>query len=1411
MDTNTAALDDSPAASEAPPEQQIRLRSYQQEMLEASLNRNVIVVMETGSGKTHVAVSRIRAELEGSQGDKLVWFLTPKVALAEQQYQVLKTYLPGFPIKSLTGKDGVETWTDKNVWKGFLMHVKVVVGTPKVLEDALTHGFVNVGMLALLVFDEAHNCVGDSPMNVVMRNFYLPAKVRGDKVPHILGLTASPVMSANLGSLATIEANLDALATTPKRFRSALEEYARPPAMTSVLYTSSAKTGPPYGAPILRALARAVDSYDLSTDPYVTELGRFRNEKTERKLKDISDKPNTSCYKNLRALQQRSQALQEQLGASAAEWYILMCVERFNKSLPLSTILILPDLEERERSHLATIFERMLCEAGEETEPSVVTDKVLSLIDILQQHYAPCIQCIVFAEQRAVVTALAHLLRSHSKVGTAYSIGTFVGTSVLTGRKISVADLVEVKGQQQDLVDFREGTKNLMIATNVLEEGIDVAACNLIICFDPPKNLVSFVQRRGRARQQQSDYVLFLPADDPGSNPSKWQRLEAEMKQAYMEENRKLGTIQTENEDEVNSQRYTIKETGAQLTLKNAKAHLYHFCAVGTHHVSGYFDLRPEFDTTNNGGPMPWTANVTLPPFVHHTVRCATSSRAYTTEVTAIKDAAFEAYVALYEAGLVNEHWLPLVKDYGPEVSSRHIDQPSIIDVSERLLSWRELFKGQRYGDVEWYRTALTLSLKGGKFLATKLLLPTPLGQGLQFNLYWSQDITYSVDIQASEGRPLSYTEIDAFRTCTHAILASIFSAYMPPDKLGQLPVLLSQPDGYAPPETQLLEGHDPAAILLQSAVTPERCGLIRVRGQYNRAYIYSGLATSKDTREESEIVVKAFPKRKDFLHPLHDVHSQTQGTTHSARFVLPVSDCTVDRLPTKHAILAAFVPAIMHRLDIAVLAQHMQSGLLADVGISDRSLIVEAVTAPSASEGFDYNRLEFLGDSILKFFAVRQVMAKHLNWPERYLSLDKDKLVSNNFLAEKAQKELDLGRFIVTKPFTGAKWRPIDVSKTTEAEASSRALSSKVMADVMEALVGAAFVDGGFGQALGCIRTLLSSEDWYSCDTSIDRLLQDANTGEQPGLALLEQLVGHHFNYPSLLIEAITHVSFRDNNMGISYERLEFLGDAVLDAVVVPKLFAHSRNLKHWEMHRIREALVCAHLLGYCCMHHRIDEEIFDVVSKDLSLDEQPQLRASTRAVHLHDFLRAGAQLMKQRQEAIEDFENVRADLDKALEYGLEYPWPELIALNPPKFFSDLVESVLGAIYLDTRGDLSLCEAFVKKLGILKHMRRILEGNVETASPKEQLGILAGNEEVKYSMSLHKTKDQKRNFTCLVTVGGSEVAFADDCKNKDEAGARSARAAVRTLQAKLGAESGNRKRKLDVVMKENFVNHEEE
>lgn len=51
---------------------------------------------------------------------------------------------------------------------------------------------------------------------------------------------------------------------------------------------------------------------------------------------------------------------------------------------------------------------------------------------------------------------------------------------------------------------------NIIIATSILEEGLDVQSCNLVIRFDPSATVCSFIQSRGRARMKSSDFLIMV-------------------------------------------------------------------------------------------------------------------------------------------------------------------------------------------------------------------------------------------------------------------------------------------------------------------------------------------------------------------------------------------------------------------------------------------------------------------------------------------------------------------------------------------------------------------------------------------------------------------------------------------------------------------------------------------------------------------------------------------------------------------------------------------------------------------------------------------------------------------------------------------------------------------------------------
>lgn len=205
-----------------------------------------------------------------------------------------------------------------------------------------------------------------------------------------------------------------------------------------------------------------------------------------------------------------------------------------------------------------------------------------------------------------------------------------------------------------------------------------------------------------------SAYCLFVAEGDLTSHESKWQALEAEMKQAYMSD-REQHEHKQENEGEVSKRVYRVHSTGAVLTLENAKAHLYHLCAVSTLQSSKYVDLRPEFSTQQAEIPGTWTAYVTLPFFVHPDIRTSHSSQPWHREDTAIKDAAFQSYVRLHKEGLVNDNLLPMTRDYGPGIGE-HVDQPSLVKVANQFDSWLRMSEMLATQQKTWHTSTVSVN-----------------------------------------------------------------------------------------------------------------------------------------------------------------------------------------------------------------------------------------------------------------------------------------------------------------------------------------------------------------------------------------------------------------------------------------------------------------------------------------------------------------------------------------------------------------------------------------------------------------------------------------------------------------------------------------------------------------------------
>lgn len=487
--------------------------------------------------------------------------MAPSVVLAYQQHLFLSQQLTAAQFKLITGGDSPDYWRSRQAWDKVLLNVDVVVCTPAILLNALDDGFVSLGEVSLIVADEAHHCVKKDPLNTIMKNYYHPfsSGESFSSVPAILGLSASPVTKKSISELPILEENLGARCVAPSKQLGEYTTFVNAPKLQITTYSQQ----PCHSSLIVSALATIVNQLTIEHDPFVSKLRCQSDLKSQEKLKKILKKDKTPAMAELHSFLRSAIDLLDILGPWAARAYITTC---------LIKIQVASSEALRSANHSDDDFLQFICRTLEplytrvsQTYPNPsgagdYSEKVGALIKLLVDEYRPTTRALIFIKTRPAAWALTSLLQAHLQTQE-YRPFSFVGCSNPSHR--NVFDFAQPVAQNEALEDFRRGELNLCVATSVMEEGIDVPAMNLVICFDEPSNLRGFVQSRGRARQQESKFIMFRELGDDPVKLVKWRTVEEEMKLACAEEEKDWEERRvSESQEEVGGEIFRIPTTG---------------------------------------------------------------------------------------------------------------------------------------------------------------------------------------------------------------------------------------------------------------------------------------------------------------------------------------------------------------------------------------------------------------------------------------------------------------------------------------------------------------------------------------------------------------------------------------------------------------------------------------------------------------------------------------------------------------------------------------------------------------------------------------------------------------------------------------------------------------------------------
>ena len=234
-------------------------------------------------------------------------------------------------------------------------------------------------------------------------------------------------------------------------------------------------------------------------------------------------------------------------------------------------------------------------------------------------------------------------------------------------------------------------------------------------------------------------------------------------------------------------------------------------------------------------------------------------------------------------------------------------------------------------------------------------------------------------------------------------------------------------------------------------------------------------------------------------------------------------------------------LPSLCHRITDVYRAR--QARLELNLPPISDDLLIEALTLPAASAGYNNQRLETLGDSVLKLCSTIHVFNRYPYRHEGQLSHLRQSCVSNRTLLARA-KEIDLERFLTCEGQDVRSWRYIaPISELPPVRCVQRQFSRRSLQDCMEATLAASYLTGGIPMALRAGHVLgLSFGGPYPWSLRYSREPE----GFRVPLLLepLQEKLGYTFHNGRLLLEAVTHPSFAASSLEPSYQRLEFLGD---------------------------------------------------------------------------------------------------------------------------------------------------------------------------------------------------------------------------------------------------------------------------
>jgi ERCC4-related helicase/ERCC4-type nuclease len=466
--------------------QTVEKRLFQMDLAATALKASSLIVVPTGLGKTVIALMVLLARMDKGK----VLFLAPTKPLVEQHAAFLERVLKdGKMVAMLTGESPpekrVESWQNS----------RIVVSTPQVIENDLLSRRIDLADVSLVIFDEAHRAVGGYAYVYIANRYHREAKS-----PLVLGITASPGSESE--KIAEICTNLGI-----EKIQTRTEN---DPDVALFVHE------------------REIEWVKLTVPKELLAIRSAIEDVLKTRIENLNRLAVSPLRIDIKSSKKELLGLQASLMSSAksqANKTTFMAISILAEILKLYHAVELAETQGPDA--LARYFQRLegeaLSRSGSKASRRIMQDpRFRQTVDALQklevEHPKPAAvkkilheqleadpqsRIMVFTNYRDTATSLLQFLKDDPIIRAV----RFVGQS---SREHDEG--LSQKKQAEILNKFRAGDFNVLIATSVGEEGIDIPATDMVLFYEPVPSEIRSIQRKGRTGRARAGRVVVLMA-----------------------------------------------------------------------------------------------------------------------------------------------------------------------------------------------------------------------------------------------------------------------------------------------------------------------------------------------------------------------------------------------------------------------------------------------------------------------------------------------------------------------------------------------------------------------------------------------------------------------------------------------------------------------------------------------------------------------------------------------------------------------------------------------------------------------------------------------------------------------------------------------------------------------------------